>query len=77
MVWNLFILLFKQIGNSGTFNTEAASTLMQKFWDSAMALSPNGDDEDTRRLYMRWWCYIPIFNACISYHLHILLIMCQ
>ncbi|XP_028765088.1 CBS domain-containing protein CBSCBSPB5 isoform X1 [Neltuma alba] len=38
----------QQVGNSGSFNTEAASTLMQKFWDSAMALTPNDDDDDTR-----------------------------
>ncbi|KAK4264529.1 hypothetical protein QN277_025691 [Acacia crassicarpa] len=37
-----------QVGNSGSFNTEAASSLMQKFWDSAMALTPNDDDDDTR-----------------------------
>lgn len=37
-----------QVGNTGSFNTEAASTLMQKFWDSAMALTPNDDDDDTR-----------------------------
>lgn len=24
---------------------------MQKFWDSAMTLSPNEEDEETRRLY--------------------------
>ncbi|KAF7838831.1 CBS domain-containing protein CBSCBSPB5-like isoform X1 [Senna tora] len=37
-----------QIGNSGSFNSEAASSLMQKFWDSAMALTPNDDDYETR-----------------------------
>ncbi|KAG4392688.1 hypothetical protein GLYMA_04G196800v4 [Glycine max] len=29
-------------------NNEAATTLMQRFWDSAMALTPNDDDDDTR-----------------------------
>ncbi|XP_027356109.1 CBS domain-containing protein CBSCBSPB1 isoform X2 [Abrus precatorius] len=29
-------------------NNEAATTLMQRFWDSAMALNPNDDDDDTR-----------------------------
>ncbi|KAL3015525.1 hypothetical protein AAZX31_06G161300 [Glycine max] len=32
-------------------NNEAATTLMQRFWYSAMALTPNDDDDDTRRLY--------------------------
>ncbi|XP_062028174.1 CBS domain-containing protein CBSCBSPB1-like isoform X2 [Rosa rugosa] len=36
------------VGNSaGVFN-ETASTMMQKFWDSAMALSPNDEDEECR-----------------------------
>lgn len=35
-------------GNAGV-NNEAASSLMQKFWDSAMALGTD-DDEETRRL---------------------------
>lgn len=26
--------------------------MMQKFWDSAMALSANDDDEDTQRLFI-------------------------
>lgn len=26
--------------------------MMQKFWDSAMALSTNDDDEDTHRLFI-------------------------
>ncbi|CAN0915686.1 CBS domain-containing protein CBSCBSPB5 [Linum grandiflorum] len=32
-------------GNAGGVNTEATS-MMQKFWDSAMALSPHDDDEE-------------------------------
>ncbi|KAF2311489.1 hypothetical protein GH714_024240 [Hevea brasiliensis] len=36
------------VGSTAGVNNEAASTMMQKFWDSAMALSPNEDDEDTR-----------------------------
>ncbi|KAF2311515.1 hypothetical protein GH714_024478 [Hevea brasiliensis] len=35
------------VGSTAGVNNEAA-TMMQKFWDSAMALSPNEDDEDTR-----------------------------
>lgn len=49
--------------------------MMQKFWDSAMALGPTDDDEDTRRLYA-WKCffykllffsyfYLFIINSCI------------
>lgn len=29
-------------------NNEAATSLMQRFWDSAMALTPNDDDDETR-----------------------------
>uniref|UniRef100_A0A2C9UIL7 CBS domain-containing protein n=1 Tax=Manihot esculenta TaxID=3983 RepID=A0A2C9UIL7_MANES len=36
------------VGNTAGVNNEAANTMMQKFWDSAMALSPNEEDEDTR-----------------------------
>ncbi|KAH9769966.1 CBS domain-containing protein CBSCBSPB1 [Citrus sinensis] len=36
------------VGNTAGSNNEAASTMMQKFWDSAMALSPNDDEEDDR-----------------------------
>ncbi|XP_021905566.1 CBS domain-containing protein CBSCBSPB5-like [Carica papaya] len=32
-------------GNSAGVNNEAANTMMQKFWDSAMALSPNDEDD--------------------------------
>ncbi|KAF5732225.1 CBS domain-containing protein CBSCBSPB1 [Tripterygium wilfordii] len=35
------------VGNTGGLNNEAANTMMQKFWDSAMALSHNDDDEET------------------------------
>ncbi|GAB4860420.1 CBS domain-containing protein cbscbspb1 [Ancistrocladus abbreviatus] len=36
------------VGNSGGANNEAATTMMQKFWDSAMQLGPTDDEEDTR-----------------------------
>ncbi|KAK9120116.1 hypothetical protein Scep_018209 [Stephania cephalantha] len=35
------------VGNSGVGN-EAASTMMQKFWDSALTLGPLSDDDETR-----------------------------
>ncbi|XP_058103123.1 CBS domain-containing protein CBSCBSPB5-like [Magnolia sinica] len=35
------------VGNTGGVGNEAASAMMQKFWDSAMALGPLTDDEDT------------------------------
>ncbi|CAI0444788.1 unnamed protein product [Linum tenue] len=38
----------KQVGNAGAVNNEATSTMMQKFWDSAMALSPHDDDDESR-----------------------------
>ncbi|KAK9278170.1 hypothetical protein L1049_027730 [Liquidambar formosana] len=36
------------VGSTAGVNNEAASTMMQKFWDSAMALGPTDDDEDAR-----------------------------
>ncbi|VFQ61688.1 unnamed protein product [Cuscuta campestris] len=33
------------VGNTAGVNEEAANTMMQKFWDSAMALPPNDDEE--------------------------------
>ncbi|MCE3051756.1 CBS domain-containing protein cbscbspb4 [Datura stramonium] len=35
------------VGNTAGVNNEAANTMMQRFWDSAMALTPD-DDEETR-----------------------------
>ncbi|TKY60581.1 CBS domain-containing protein CBSCBSPB5 [Spatholobus suberectus] len=37
-----------QVGNTATFNNEAANSMIQKFWDSAMALTPNEDDDDSQ-----------------------------
>ncbi|CAN6578588.1 unnamed protein product [Malus baccata var. baccata] len=37
------------VGNTAGVSNEAATTMMQKFWDSAMALGPNDDDEESRR----------------------------
>uniref|UniRef100_A0A2P2MA25 CBS domain-containing protein CBSCBSPB5 n=3 Tax=Rhizophora mucronata TaxID=61149 RepID=A0A2P2MA25_RHIMU len=36
------------VGSTSGINNEATSTMMQKFWDSAMALSPNDDEEETQ-----------------------------
>lgn len=36
------------VGNTAGVSNEQASTMMQKFWDSAMALSPNDDEEEAR-----------------------------
>lgn len=37
-----------QVGNTANLNNEAANSMMQKFWDSAMALTPNDDEEDSQ-----------------------------
>ncbi|XP_011023987.1 PREDICTED: CBS domain-containing protein CBSCBSPB5-like isoform X2 [Populus euphratica] len=34
------------VGSAAAANNETANTMMQKFWDSAMALSPNDDEEE-------------------------------
>lgn len=36
------------VGSSAGVNNEAASTMMQKFWDTAMAASPTDDEEEAR-----------------------------
>ncbi|KAH1251402.1 CBS domain-containing protein CBSCBSPB5 [Glycine max] len=36
------------VGNTPNFNNEAANSMIQKFWDSAMALAPNEEDEDSQ-----------------------------
>ncbi|BFG32296.1 hypothetical protein CerSpe_185700 [Prunus speciosa] len=36
------------VGNTAGVSNEAASSMMQKFWDSAMALGPHEEDEDSR-----------------------------
>ncbi|KAL6182640.1 hypothetical protein ACLB2K_044055 [Fragaria x ananassa] len=36
------------VGNSAGVSNENANTMMQKFWDSAMALTPTDEDEDCR-----------------------------
>ncbi|XP_022730019.1 CBS domain-containing protein CBSCBSPB1-like isoform X2 [Durio zibethinus] len=42
------IATVSQVGSTSGINNEAATTMMQKFWDSAMALPPNEDDDETR-----------------------------
>ncbi|XVE54478.1 hypothetical protein DITRI_Ditri03aG0084800 [Diplodiscus trichospermus] len=37
-----------QVGSTSGINNEAATSMMQKFWDSAMALPPIEDDDETR-----------------------------
>ncbi|XP_058731944.1 CBS domain-containing protein CBSCBSPB1-like isoform X2 [Vicia villosa] len=37
-----------QAGNTANLNNEAANSMIQKFWDSAMALTPNDDEEDSQ-----------------------------
>ncbi|KAK9072364.1 hypothetical protein SSX86_008798 [Deinandra increscens subsp. villosa] len=36
------------VGNATGVNNEGGSSMMQKFWDSAMALAPVDDEDDTR-----------------------------
>ncbi|CAH9064222.1 unnamed protein product [Cuscuta epithymum] len=43
----VFVFSFKYVGNIAEVTNEATNTMMQNFWDSAMALAPD-DDEETR-----------------------------
>ncbi|KAK4719550.1 hypothetical protein R3W88_017888 [Solanum pinnatisectum] len=36
------------VGNAAGVNNDAANSMMQRFWDSAMALTPDDDDDETR-----------------------------
>jgi len=47
---SIHVPFINQVGSAAAANNETANTMMQKFWDSAMALSPIGDDEEARRL---------------------------
>ncbi|XP_004503747.1 CBS domain-containing protein CBSCBSPB1 isoform X2 [Cicer arietinum] len=40
------VVTASQVGNTVNLNNEAANTMMQKFWDSAMALTANDEEED-------------------------------
>ncbi|KAG4998958.1 hypothetical protein JHK87_020030 [Glycine soja] len=40
-----------QVGNTPNFNSEAANSMIQKIWDSAMALAPNEEEEDSQRTH--------------------------
>ncbi|XVF11511.1 hypothetical protein REPUB_Repub08aG0034300 [Reevesia pubescens] len=42
------VATLSQVGSTSVINNEAATTMMQKFLDSAMALPPNEDDDETR-----------------------------
>lgn len=44
----VFYMFFKVEGGSDTVN-DMASTMMQKFWDSALALEPPDDECDIHR----------------------------
>ncbi|RZC60798.1 hypothetical protein C5167_022564 [Papaver somniferum] len=43
------VLNFKVEGSSGAVN-DMESTMVQKFWDSSLALDPPEDDYDTQRI---------------------------
>ncbi|KAL7099299.1 hypothetical protein ACP275_09G074800 [Erythranthe tilingii] len=47
-VLNITQAAIATVGSTAGVNTEAANTMMQKFWDSAMELPPD-DEDDTRR----------------------------
>ncbi|KAK8695075.1 hypothetical protein V6N13_072617 [Hibiscus sabdariffa] len=42
------IATLSQVGSTSGVNNEATTTMMQKFWDSAMALPPNEEDDESR-----------------------------
>ncbi|KAM2685873.1 hypothetical protein EV2_008833 [Malus domestica] len=47
-------ILTDKVGNTAAASNEAATNMMQKFWDSAMALSPNDDDDESQRMDSRF-----------------------
>jgi len=51
LLCSYILLLWEgQVGSSGGLGVEATSSMMQKFWDTAMAIEPLDNDEDSRRL---------------------------
>ncbi|TYJ42147.1 hypothetical protein E1A91_A03G068500v1 [Gossypium mustelinum] len=43
------VATLSQVGSTSGVNNEATTTMMQKFWDSAMALPPTEEDDETSR----------------------------
>lgn len=48
-----------QIGGAGGGGQDKATNMLQKFWDSALALEPAEDESDTRRYVNAYW--LPCF----------------
>lgn len=47
---------------------DVANTIMQKFWDSALALEPPDEEFDSRRLInASFFVLCPLFQICNSY----------
>ncbi|PPD66418.1 hypothetical protein GOBAR_DD36702 [Gossypium barbadense] len=42
------VATLSQVGSTSGVNNEATTTMMQKFWDSAMALPPTEEDDETQ-----------------------------
>lgn len=43
---------FRQAGSTAGINNETANSMMKNFWDTAMALSPNEDGDETTRRFL-------------------------
>lgn len=67
--YNFFSLWLLKVGKSGGIGSESTSSLMQKFWDSAMAL-PLDDDDDSRRLHDTFciWTFMDVFKILLFSH---------
>lgn len=57
-----FTCFLKVEGGAGVVN-DVANTMMQKFWDSALALEPSYEEFDTQRCYA---CFIHAFSFLLT-----------
>jgi len=44
-----------KVGGSGGGGADTATNMLQKFWDSALALEPADEDDDSHRLLSLHW----------------------
>ncbi|KHG27053.1 CBS domain-containing CBSCBSPB5 -like protein [Gossypium arboreum] len=68
------VATLSQVGSTSGVNNEATTTMMQKFWDSAMALPPTEEDDETSRsdvsvMEQRQGDLFPILHPICQIHL--------
>jgi hypothetical protein len=60
-------LCFSQVGGSAGAGGDMATTMLQKFWDSAMALEPPEEDDDSHRLVTSTHVFLAMSCHCCNF----------